>query len=109
GTGTFEARNKLALYDVFGFELDRPLTPECARMTHFRIERPLPVLARLTGLSRHEAEIAGAERRTVTRDRGNIVARFEGLVLDLDAGARDRRHDLDLDRLAGARKPLVQV
>src|SRR5262249_22933994 len=101
-TGAFETGRELAFDDVIGFELDRPLPPKRARMTHLRIERPLAIFARFAGLPGHEAEIAGAERRAVARDRRNIVARLERLVPNLDAATGDGRHDLDLDGLAGA-------
>ena len=52
-------------------------------MADLRIERSLAVLARFARLPRYEAEIAGAERGAVARDRRNVVARLEGLVLDL--------------------------
>ena len=78
-------------------------------MTDLRIERPFAVLARLRRLPRHEAEIAGAERGAIARDRRNVVARLEGLVLDLESRARHGSHHLDLDGLAGARKPLMQI
>ena len=55
--------------DEVGFELDRPLTPERARVAHDRIERPLILLARFAGLSGDEPEIAGAKRRAVARHR----------------------------------------
>src|SRR5262249_51890715 len=68
-----------------------PLTPHRARVADLRIKWPLPRLARLPRLTRHEAKIACAERRAITRDRRNVVARFEGLVLNLQPCAGNRR------------------
>src|SRR5262245_38064021 len=101
-TGALETGDELVLDDVVGLEFDRPLPPERARMAHRGIERAFAVLARLPGLSRHEAEGAGAECGAVAWDRRDVVARLERLVPDRDAGAGNGCHYLDLDGLASA-------
>src|SRR5262249_2567073 len=75
GASAFERRFQLLGDDEVGFELDRPLSPERARVAHDRIERPFILLARFACLSEDEPEIACAERRAVARHRRYLVAR----------------------------------
>src|ERR1043166_6521261 len=99
----FERSLELTVKNEIGLELDRPLPPHRARVTDLWIERPLPRLARLSRLSGHEAEIAGAECGAITGNRRNVVARLECLVLYLQPGAGEDTHHPGLNGLARAR------
>ena len=107
----FERGDQLAPDDEVGFEHDRPLvaTVRAGRALRARSQTARRRAA-IPRCAREKTEVARTERRAVARDLRNAKPfRLEGLVPGPKAFAGNGGNELNLGRLSGARKPLMQV